>query len=246
MHPGKVTPSVRLSAALVGLALGVLACAPGEPEVRVLFLGNSYTHTNDLPGTVVELAESAGVDVVAESHAPGGWWLQDHASSDDTLALLGDEWDYVVLQEQSMVPAVRALSRESMQPAAIALSNRAAGARLVLFETWGHRSGSAEVGLADYGHMQAAITATYRELADTINAEVAPVGSAWSDVREQHPEISLYHPDGSHPSANGTYLAAVVITSLILDSEATDLATVGIDDETARNLRATAARVQAG
>jgi hypothetical protein len=38
---------------------------------------------------------------------------------------------------------------------------------------------------------------------------VSPVGAVWRFVREQHPGIQLYASDGSHPSPEGSYLAAM-------------------------------------
>jgi PKD repeat protein len=37
---------------------------------------------------------------------------------------------------------------------------------------------------------------------------VAPVGVAWKYIIDNHPTINLYSADGSHPSLEGTYLAA--------------------------------------
>jgi len=41
-----------------------------------------------------------------------------------------------------------------------------------------------------------------------VNGSVSPVGVAWKYVRDNHPAIVLYAGDGSHPSYEGTYLAA--------------------------------------
>ena len=39
--------------------------------------------------------------------APGGWTLAEHLNSAQTLdALQSSKWDFVVLQEQSEIPAV--------------------------------------------------------------------------------------------------------------------------------------------
>jgi hypothetical protein len=38
-----------------------------------------------------------------------------------------------------------------------------------------------------------------------------PAGEAWRTVQRTNPELSLYGPDGFHPSPVGTFLAALVI-----------------------------------
>lgn len=45
-------------------------------------------------------------------------------------------------------------------------------------------------------------------MADSVQGSVAAVGSAWKYVRDNHPTIDLYTTDGSHPSMEGSYLAA--------------------------------------
>ncbi|MCI0543794.1 MAG: hypothetical protein L0Z49_05015 [Actinobacteria bacterium] len=98
---------------------------------------------------VRDLAASAGVEVEVSSHAPGGWWLRDHLASDATLdAIATGGFDFVVLQEQSMVPADLRLADRESRPAAIGLATRATltGASTVLFMTWGHAQGSSEMG----------------------------------------------------------------------------------------------------
>ncbi len=46
--------------------------------MRVLFVGNSLTHTNDLPAVVATLARGLGTEIEYETIAPGGVSLEDH------------------------------------------------------------------------------------------------------------------------------------------------------------------------
>src|SRR5512140_446441 len=78
-----------------------------ETCTRVLFIGNSYTYVNDLPGTFAGLARAGGHKVETGMAAEGGWTLADHVQSTQTMNLLNSEnWDYAVLQEQSQIPSV--------------------------------------------------------------------------------------------------------------------------------------------
>lgn len=205
-------------ATLFGL-LSLAACFT-EPDARILFLGNSYTANNNLPGNVAALAKSVGQPVEVDVRAPGGWWLRDHAGSSDTLDKIATgDFDIVVLQEQSMVPADSRLAERESLPAARRLSTRIdqSGARTVMFMTWGHRGGSREVGHRSYDTMQIAIAETYERLGEAVVGPVAPVGAAWWMARAERPDIVLYDSDGNHPSAYGTYLAAAVLAATILD-----------------------------
>lgn len=224
------------------------ACS-AEPAVSVLFIGNSYTFFNDMPEMVREIADGSSIDVEVEMIAPGGWWLRDHAASQETLDRIArGGWDYVVLQEQSQITAVRDLSVIETWPAATTLANAAhrGGAEVVVFMTWGHELGSDEVGHATYESMQTAVGQTYLALAESLSVDVVPVGAAWWLARESGKAV-LYQPDGSHPSKEGSYLAAVVFVGRLLGVTLSEIdETLGLDDETARSLRQAADEALAG
>jgi hypothetical protein len=236
---------------LLLLALSLGACfADSEPPVRVLFVGNSYTHYNDMPSIVERLAKSAGLEIEAGMQAPGGWWWRDHASSAETTdAIAGGDWDYVVLQEQSMAPADRDLARRVSFPAGQLLSRTVVGngGDVVLFLTWGHRNGSSELGHGSYSAMQTDLADSYMAFGESLLAEVAPVGMAWWMSLAERPNIDLYQPDGSHPSEAGSYLAAAVIAATVLDIDANTFDDpIGLDEGTAEALRGFAARAVSG
>lgn len=95
--------------------------------------------------------------------------------------------------------------------------------------------------------MQDAIEAGYLEVASEIGVAVAPVGVAWQRALEQHPELALWQRDGSHPSPEGTYLAACAFYATLLGASpegASYLA--GLPEETARFLQAVAAETVLG
>ena len=64
---------------LTGCAISQSESIPNTP-LRVLFIGNSYTFYNDLPGLLVELVRSGGLDIEVEMAAEAGWTLADHAA----------------------------------------------------------------------------------------------------------------------------------------------------------------------
>ena len=110
-------PWLRTKAILAGagavavVAIGLLtlkmsagcAAEEGAPAcTRVLFIGNSYTTVNDLPGVFASLARSGGHRVETKSAAVDGWTLVNHADSPATAtALTASPWDIVVLQEMN-------------------------------------------------------------------------------------------------------------------------------------------------
>jgi hypothetical protein len=59
---------------------------------------------------------------------------------------------------------------------------------------------------------QEEITKMYEAVARENGAEVIPVGKAWELARNLRPNLELFVPDGSHPSAIGSFLIASVFT----------------------------------
>ena len=225
---------------------------PAQPTAlptphRILFIGNSYTFSNDLPERFAELMGAGGKAVEVGQCTSGGWSLSNHLTSEETLGrIAGGDWHTVVLQEQSVVHNVE----EGMYPAVRALDAkiRAAGAETVLFMTWGRQRGLGTQGAPDFESMQAQIAANYAGIADELGLVVAPVGIAWQEALARDPEVELWGRDGSHPSLAGTYLAASVFYAVLCGENPEGLAyTAGLPEETARFLqRAAAETVLAG
>jgi hypothetical protein len=231
---------------LVGcvLLLALCACAPANCTeaqdinscARILFIGNSYTYVNDLPGTFAQLAASGGHRVETGMVAPGGWTLQQHAASTDTInAISASKWNYVILQEQSQIPADAASRAASMYPAARSLASKieASGAKPMFYLTPARREGWPEDGMPDYPSMQFQIDIGYIGISQELGAPVAPVGYAWLLAVGQNPRLDLWQADGSHPSETGTYLAACVFYATIYRQSPAGLSyTAGLPQDT--------------
>ena len=223
----------------------LLPCSQDPACVRVLFIGNSYTYVNDLPGTLVKLAESGGQRLETGMAATGGWSLTDHLNSADSLAQINaSKWNYVVLQEQSMVPASESMRNAQMYPAARALAGKikAVGAKTILYITWAHKDAWPENGMPTYDSMQNGINNGYHELGQQLPAVMAPVGYAWQTLQRQNPRLNLWQEDGSHPNDAGTYLAACVFYAVLFHQSPEGLSFQGnLSNETAQLLQKTAA-----
>lgn len=237
------------------LLLIVSSCAPlnicgnsvgTDKCTHVLFIGNSYVFVNDLPTTFAKLADSGGHRVDSQMVAPGGWTLANHVASPDTLNKIDSpKWDYVVLQEQSEIPSIRQSRNDQMYPAARTLVKKIKdnGATPIFFSTWAHSNGWLENGLPNYESMQYEIDVAYLGIGQELNVPVSPVGEAWFTTSRQHPEINLWQADGSHPTEQGTYLAAAVFYAVIFRASPEDLNyTFSLPKETAQILQTIAAK----
>ena len=251
---GRLSGPARVVFIVIGLAAAACsstrACTPGPATgscLHILFIGNSYTSVNDLPHMFTQLAKSGGHRVETAVVAPGGWTLFAHARSAETLnQLKSSKWDIVVLQEQSQVPASEQARTQGMYPAVRSLVSRieAGGARPIFFLTWAQRDGWPENGLPGYEAMQARISEGYLQIAQELGASVAPVGNTWLMAIKEHPDLELWQGDGSHPTEQGTYLAACVFYATIFRQSPEGLSYNGrLPKKTASMLQTTAANV---
>ena len=55
------------------------------------------------------------------------------------------------------------------------------------------------------------MSASYRLAAQDVGGVLLPAGDAWLAAWRLDPSLSLYGPDGFHPSVAGSYLAALTI-----------------------------------
>lgn len=219
-------------------------------EIKIAFIGNSYTFVNDLPEILANLAKEGGHDLQVDQFAEGGWTLEMHAASKKALKLIRQEpWDYVVLQEQSMIPSSPLEREQSMYPAVRKLNSeiKNVGADTILFLTWGHREGMSQSGYRSYSDMQTEITKGYLEIANEVNLIVAPVGEAWQRAIEQGAQFDLWLQDGSHPSLAGSYLAACVFYATVFQESPEGLAYLaGLDEKVGHQLQSIAAETVFG
>lgn len=182
--------------------------------MKVLMLGNSFTYFHDMPRL---LAVMLGEEVQANTR--GGAYLSEQMNEADELganamrALKSEKWDYVVLQEQSIAPAIR--REEYLQSVrklcALIAEN---GAKPVIYASWAYKEGSEKLSGTgfSYEEMLGRLHDACHEAARANDALVADVGMAFDAARGI---VNLYEDDDYHPSAAGSMLAAHVIAETI-------------------------------
>ena len=183
--------------------------------LRVLFVGNSLTESNNLPEMIAKLARAAGEERNFEYRKIifGGFGLSEHiAANRAALELRSGTWDAVVLQEQGQRPGWRSSDREAkfFAPARQLDSMiRAAGSKTVFYMTFARTEGDyINFNQDTYEAMQKRLIDGYETIAKELKVDVAPVGKVWFAAWRRYPEMHLWAPDGMHPSVAGTYLAA--------------------------------------
>lgn len=237
-------------ARLIVIAFSLTCLTLNAQEIKkALFLGNSYTYFNNLPQLVDNFAQSAGNDLIYDSNTPGGYQMNQHASNPITYQKINqNDWDFVVIQGQSQEPSFSpAQVASDVYPYAAIINDSLLSANPCIepmfFMTWGRKNGDASncgfyPPICTYDGMQQRLKESYMEMANDNNASVAPVGVAWKAVRDLYPNIELYTPDESHPSAAGSYLAASVFyVSMFRESIVNSSFEFTLDSLTAYRLR---------
>jgi hypothetical protein len=192
-------------------------------EKKILFIGNSYTDQ------IQKVFKQIVADSTQGNHRlqfiwGGGATLQKLINNGRAFKWIDkDEWDYVVIQDQSLVPAIPGRPQDSFHKSVDTLVKkiRESGAEPILYMTWGRRDIDERHKdlFSDYENMQEKLSKAYREAGKRNKVRVAPVGDAWAIVRKKDDKLGreLYKDDGSHPSTKGAFLASCVFYRLLFD-----------------------------
>lgn len=184
--------------------------------MKILFVGNSYTYFNDLPQIFENIAKDNGKDVSALSVTCGGRKLYEYVHKDDEFTQKLDEiikehkFDICFLQENSTVP-IRENDLFVSGAKELMGKIKPSADKFIMYETWGRKEGSEmleELNMTNK-EMTYELANEYKKVAEMINADVSYVGLNFYDVYTGNDEIDLYDPDLSHPSYEGSCLAAL-------------------------------------
>ncbi|MFO0815515.1 MAG: SGNH/GDSL hydrolase family protein [Gemmatales bacterium] len=176
-----------------------------NPPTRLLFVGNSYTYSNDLPVLVQTLYVAAKLpQPEIEQIMMGGAALGDHwRNPRTTQRLINGKWNYIVMQQG---PSSLASSQKEfladMEKAKPWLKQ--SGAKPAMFMVW------PDTSRRKYFPQ---VRNAYADAARSVDGIFIPAGLAWQDLLSKHPSMELYSGDGLHPTPLGTYIAAIVIVS---------------------------------
>lgn len=186
------------------LALGCLLAVAGPlaaAPLRVLFLGNSLTAGNDVPGLVQAMARLQGVDLQQVAVHPGGYAIEDHWRDGRQALLASGDFDVLILQQG---PSTLPESQTHLRQWTITWADEARhyGTRPALYMVWPVRTQTNGFAL---------VSDSYRHAALAADAVVFPVGETWQAALHADPSVQLYSSDNLHALPAGSFLAAMVI-----------------------------------
>ena len=203
------------------------ACSKSSKSdpIKILFIGNSYMYYNSSPELVKALIKEKFPNKAIEVKliSQGGMTLKRHWEDGKAVeAIKSNNWDYVILQEQSKLGMGLIIDNEFYfgktdhfyeYSRKFDAEIKNIGAQTAFFMTWSIKQRPEE---------QDILTHAYSTIAKELDAKLIPIGLVWDKVRTKD-AFDLYDPDGSHPSAYGSYVVATSIFSTLLEENPTGL-----------------------
>jgi hypothetical protein len=167
-----------------------------QAPLRVLFVGNSLTYTNDLPGMVSRLASLDGRECVTTMIAVANYSLADHLESSRFRREVRGKWDFVVLQQgpSSLDESRHQLVRDTKAIAELS------GSRIALLTVW---------PASNRVQVWERVAESYRVAAEAVDGLWIPAGVNLRLAMQQDRALKVLGADGFHPAIAGTYLAAL-------------------------------------
>ena len=190
---------------------------------------------------------AGGRRIETDQYLPGGYTFEQHAKDKKVIEKIRErKWDVVVLQEQSLFPVLnRESMHKNARILQEEISKQRA--KTVFYLTWARQDipqmqdGADPATSPDYARamfqligltkatdfealckqhkagLVGGLNGAYFDIADELNATVAPVGVAWKKALAANPSLVLHQPDKSHPNPTGSYLAACVFYATLFD-----------------------------
>ncbi|PCJ95777.1 MAG: hypothetical protein COA50_08230 [Flavobacteriaceae bacterium] len=174
--------------------------------LNILFIGNSLTYTNDLPGLVKTRAKQKGITIGTKMIALPNYAILDHWSDGEVQKEINSKkYQFIIIQQgPSSQPFGRQVLIEYGQKySALCKVNNA---KLAYFMVW--------PSLANYETFDGVIL-NHKEAALINKAILCPVGEVWKTHFDNTNNFDYYGPDGFHPSFKGSQVAANVIVATL-------------------------------
>jgi hypothetical protein len=214
-------------------------------HLKVLFIGNSATYVNDIPGTLVDLARKAGYILEADSIVKGGATLSFHAALDtdhgeNVLRAIRSGYDIVWLQDNGNCISCDEKREASLEACrSLGAFIRDAGARVGIYlrppygyEKW---------GIPPFEQCKE-YDKHFPDATDGLLPLNAYVNRAFAFAIKDT-DYNLWGEDHAHTSIYGAYLAVCVFFATIFHTTSSILDSNGLPTEDARALQAIADKV---
>jgi hypothetical protein len=193
--------------------------------MKILFIGNSYTHYNNMPELFEKIAKSKKIKVDVVMNAKSNHTFKMHCQRPEMFeAIRSNKWDYLILQgfsrelmcDRSVIDTASLPYFKTILDS-VYLNHPCTN--VLLYMTWGYKNGFIHNSdTLNFDDMSERVQNGYRYLSELYNLSIVPIGQIWKAFRKNNPNIELYQEDGQHPNLTGSYLIASGFYSSIFKS----------------------------
>lgn len=213
---------------------------------KILFIGNSATYVNDIPGTLSRLAQETGYTIECDSITQGGASLITFSDPSTELGssvrnALKNGYDLVFLQDNgNCIQSADARVASGLACEILAGEITDSGAKVGLYfrppygyEKWG------------YGPFEQCeqFDEHFLAISDTIHSCVNVFVNRAFAIADEETVFNLWGEDNAHTSPYGAYLAVCVFFATLFNTSSTVLGANGLPAGDARILQNIADRV---
>ncbi|RDB05432.1 SGNH/GDSL hydrolase family protein [Runella aurantiaca] len=173
-----------------------------KSTLKILFVGNSLTYTNDLPQLVQEMGKHDSVSIEYTTFLFPNYSLEDHWNEGKVQKEIETgRYDFVVAQQgPSALPESQVLLLEyARRLAEVCQKNNAS---MAIYMVWPSSTRFLDLDNVIYSYTQAA---------KQTQSLLCPAGLAWKYAWQSTPSLPLYGNDNFHPSMTGSLLAAFTV-----------------------------------
>ena len=226
--------------------------------IKVLFIGDSLTHYNEMPQIFANLCKAAGYKVHADRQTKGGTgiaMLREDAALWQTVSkkIASDDWDIIVYQPNRNNPVMTEYFpyypwKEYSAAKDLVDLILAAGAIPLQYSSFGVTKGyvtregcTKKMSRLEHTNLVTAYNAAVSEM---LGSKTVYTGVTFNSLLASDPSLGLYHTDNSHPSPAGSYLVAADFFAVIFGESPADIAyDYELDAALAKTLRTAAAEL---
>ena len=191
-----------------------------QNQIDVLFIGNSLTGYNDMPGLFKSLSIETGKNVSVETCLKYGLALRHIIDNSSVIDKINEKnWDYIILQSDDITAFddMYHIEINTLTKFKEYIHENCATTKIIYEMIWGLRDGVNIQGEGYYSYEQY-INKIYDGtlyIANELDLIIGPVGWAWRKCRQDRPDIELFSSDKAHPAYPGSYLGACVFFNII-------------------------------
>ena len=226
--------------------------------IKILFIGDSLTHYNEMPQIFAALCKAAGYKVTADRQTKGGTgiaMLREDPALWKTVSdkIASDKWDIIVYQPNRNNPVMPEFFpyypwKEYSAAKDLVELIKANGALPLQYSSFGVNKGyvtrsgyTKRMSRAEHTNL---VTAYNAAVADMLGSKTVYTGVTFNSLLASNMRLGLYHTDNSHPSPAGSYLVAADFYAVIFgESPANIDYNYSLDASLAATLRAAAAEL---